>query len=84
MHRVSHLIQQLFVRVIIHVANNLPLLQLALVKVVPGLKMSANRQDRYHSAHLLHQLLPLLLILVLVLHQCSRASPSLHHANQMK
>ena len=54
MHRVSHLIQQLFVRVIIHVANNLPLLQLVLVKVVPGLKMSANCQDRYHPAHLLH------------------------------
>ena len=54
MHRISHLIQQLFVRVIIHVANNPPLLQLVLVKVVPGLKMSANCQDRYHPAHLLH------------------------------
>ena len=37
MHRVAHLLQQLFVRVIVHVANNLPLLQHVLVKVAPGL-----------------------------------------------
>ena len=37
MHRVTHLLQQLFVRVIVHIANNLPLLQHVLVKVAPGL-----------------------------------------------
>ena len=37
MHRVTYLLQQLFVRVIVHVANNLPLLQHVLVKVVTGL-----------------------------------------------
>ena len=46
--------QQLFVCVIILVANNLPLHQLILLKVVPGLKLSANCRDRYHPAHLLH------------------------------
>ena len=37
MDHVTHLLQQLFVRAIVHVANNLPLLQHVLVKVVPGL-----------------------------------------------